>query len=217
MVSISACRTLHDWFERDGRNHLQLHYCPLHCGIAENEGVDADVRARVQNPGAVRRENGGVYPVSFSYARSCITENALDEWRQNASDSSVEYWGRFHLRHRAFRTIRHTGPFPLKRLGGRPELAARFIRCVTAHAPTGHYRDRFRPQHAEPTLCTLHTGRPAYHTREHVLFKCDKYVRRYRHSSIEDFLQSLDPFYDIEQFLRDNPLAFSFDDAPRDH
>ncbi|EIW52220.1 uncharacterized protein TRAVEDRAFT_53644 [Trametes versicolor FP-101664 SS1] len=104
--------------------------------------------------------------------------------------------------------------YPLKRLGGRPTLTARFIRCITNHAPTGWYRDRFRPRANEPTMCTLHDGPPAYHTREHVLFHCNHYVRKYRHSSIEDLLGSLDPFYDIQCFLTDNPTAFSFDDAP---
>ncbi|RPD54403.1 hypothetical protein L226DRAFT_596342, partial [Lentinus tigrinus ALCF2SS1-7] len=104
--------------------------------------------------------------------------------------------------------------FPLQRLGGRPALVSRFIRCITGHAPTGHYRDRFRHRHEEPTLCILHSGPPLYHSREHVLFRCDYYTRRYRHSSIEELLVSMDPFYDIQRFLQDNPTALSFEDAP---
>ncbi|TFK87812.1 hypothetical protein K466DRAFT_443632, partial [Polyporus arcularius HHB13444] len=104
--------------------------------------------------------------------------------------------------------------FPLKRLGGRPTLVSRFIRCITGHAPTGQYRDRFRYRHGEPTMCILHSGNWSYHTREHVLFHCDYYTRRFRYSSIDDLLQSLDPFYDIQHFLLDNPTAFSFEDAP---
>ncbi|RDX46861.1 hypothetical protein OH76DRAFT_1355323, partial [Lentinus brumalis] len=104
--------------------------------------------------------------------------------------------------------------FPLKRLGGRPTLAARFVRCITNHAPTGHYRDRFRQRHHEPTMCVLHSGAPAYHTREHILFRCDYYTRKYRHSSVEELLESMDPFYDIQKFLEDNPSAMSFEDIP---
>lgn len=52
------------------------------------------------------------------------------------------------------------------------------------------------------------------HSREHILFRCNYYTRRYRHSSIEDLLQSLDPFYDIVHFLADNPSALTFDDLP---
>ncbi|KAI0633240.1 hypothetical protein C8Q77DRAFT_1057016, partial [Trametes polyzona] len=85
---------------------------------------------------------------------------------------------------------------------------------VPNHAPTGWYRDRFRMRLREPTLCTLHSGPPRYHTRKHVLFECDHYTRKYRHSSIEDLLGSLDPFYDIQQFLRDNPTALAFEDIP---
>ncbi|TFK78983.1 hypothetical protein K466DRAFT_466863, partial [Polyporus arcularius HHB13444] len=104
--------------------------------------------------------------------------------------------------------------YPLKRLSGHLTLVARFIRCITNHTPTGHYRDHFRARHGEPTLCILHSGPPAYHTREHILFRCDHYTRRFAHSSIEELLQSLDPFYDIQSFLQDNPTAFSFEDAP---
>ena len=60
----------------------------------------------------------------------------------------------------------------------------------------------------------LHDGPAAIHSREHILFKCEHYTRRYRHSSIEDLLNSFDPFYDIQQFLRDNPTAMTFEDLP---
>ncbi|KAH9846172.1 hypothetical protein C2E23DRAFT_713388, partial [Lenzites betulinus] len=72
----------------------------------------------------------------------------------------------------------------------------------------------FRTRLNEPKMCRLHSGPPAYHTREHVLFECDHYTRRFRHSAIEDLLASRDPFYDIAQFLRDNPTALTFDDIP---
>ncbi|KAH9888478.1 hypothetical protein C8Q73DRAFT_710334 [Cubamyces lactineus] len=131
----------------------------------------------------------------------------LDGWQR--------YWGRhFLINHPSVRTIKHTGSFPLKRLGGGPVITARFVRCLTGHAPTGSYRLRFRTRLEEPTFCSLHDGDPMMHTREHVLFRCDHYIRRYRHSPIEDLLQSLDPFYDIVQFLADNPSALTFDDLP---
>ncbi|OSD05221.1 hypothetical protein PYCCODRAFT_1362835 [Trametes coccinea BRFM310] len=212
-TTINTCRILRDWFERDERNHLVLHYCPSHSGVDENEAVDADVRFRVFNSGRVGRP----FPYSYAFVRSGITDNLKLEWKQMADANPSAYWGRFYLRHPSFRQLLHTGRYPLKRLSCGPDLAARFIRCVTAHAPTGHYRDRFRPRHNESTLCWLHTGRPTYHTREHVLLECDRYERRFRYSAIEELLQSLDPFYEIERFLRDNPSALSFDDAPRDH
>ncbi|CDO75377.1 hypothetical protein BN946_scf184335.g3 [Trametes cinnabarina] len=215
MSSVNACRILRDWFERDPRNHLHLHYCPSHSGVAENEAVDVNVRYRVFRGGRVRRP-GEVFPTSYSYMRSAITSEVLDEWKQLVNANPSAYWGRFHFRHPTFRQLMHTGHYPLKRLSAGPDLTARFIRCITGHAPTGHYRDRFRLRHHESTFCYLHSGRPTYHTREHVLFECDRYTRLFRHSSIEEFLQSLDPFYDIERFLRDNPTALSFADAPPD-
>ncbi|CDO72666.1 hypothetical protein BN946_scf184985.g85 [Trametes cinnabarina] len=70
-------------------------------------------------------------------------------------------------------------------------------------------------KHQEFTFCGLHSGRPTYQTREHVLLECDYYTRRFRFSAIEDLLQSMDPFYEIERFLKDNPTAFTFDDLPQ--
>ncbi|KAI0635915.1 hypothetical protein C8Q77DRAFT_1030477, partial [Trametes polyzona] len=131
---------------------------------------------------------------SYSYAKSAIAADAVGEWTELAAANPKQYFGHTHLRHPAFRRLVHTGNFPLKRLGGRPALVARFVRCITNHAPTGWYRDRFGTSLREPTMCTLHSGSPQYHTREHVLFECDHYTRKYRHSSIEDLLGSLDPF-----------------------
>ncbi|KAI9057931.1 hypothetical protein FKP32DRAFT_1615096 [Trametes sanguinea] len=211
LKTLNACRILRDWFERDERNRLHLHYCPSHCGVDENEAIDADVRYRVFHHGRLR----GRFPKSYSYIRSLITNDVMYEWKYTADANPRAYWGRFHLRHPAFRQIRCTGAFPLKRLSSGPQLTARFIRCVTAHAPTGHYRDRFRYKHHELTFCGLHSGRPTYQTREHILLECDYYTRRFRYSAIEDLLQSMDPFYEIERFLKDNPTAFTFDDLPQ--
>ncbi|KAI0706035.1 hypothetical protein C8T65DRAFT_783131 [Cerioporus squamosus] len=198
-------------FERHPDNHLYLHYCPSHVGVAENEAVDADVRHTAQFPEEIP---SGPFPTSHAYAKSLITEDAISEWQRMADADPRKYWGRYHLRHPAFRRFRHSGTFPLKRVGGPPSLTARVIRCITNHAPTGQYRDRFRSRHQEPTMCILHSGAPAYHTREHVLFRCSYYTRKYRYCSVEDLLESLDPFYDIQQFLQDNPTAMSFEDIP---
>ncbi|KAI0328584.1 hypothetical protein GY45DRAFT_1254633, partial [Cubamyces sp. BRFM 1775] len=54
-------------------------------------------------------------------------------------------------------------------------------------------------------------GPAAVHSREHVLFRCEHYTRRHQH-----LLNSLDPFYDIQQFLTDNPTAMSFEDLPEE-
>ncbi|TFK89382.1 hypothetical protein K466DRAFT_610555 [Polyporus arcularius HHB13444] len=215
MANVNSCRILRDWFERHPDNHLHLHYCPSHSGIEENDAVDADVKhtARYTSWRDLPRY-GRTFPTSHAFVKYSITDYATELWRQEADANPRAYWGRQHLRHPSFRRLQHTGSFPLKRLGGRPTLVARFIRCITGHAPTGQYRDRFRYRHGEPTMCVLHSGDWAYHTREHILFRCDYYTRRYRYSSIDDLLQSLDPFYDIHHFLLDNPTAFSFEDAP---
>ncbi|KAI0686389.1 hypothetical protein C8T65DRAFT_591212 [Cerioporus squamosus] len=213
MANVNSCRILRDWFERSPDNHLHLHYCPSHSGIDENDAIDGEVKHLARYPGELPRYHG-TFPTSYAYIKSAITDNVRHEWQKLADAQPQQYWGRYHLRHPTFRRLRHTGSFPLKRLGGRPTLVARFVRCITNHAPTGQYHDRFRARHGEPTLCILHSGPPAYHTREHVLFRCDHYTRKFAYSSIEELLQSLDPFYDIQSFLLDNPTAFSFEDVP---
>ncbi|KAI0629881.1 hypothetical protein C8Q77DRAFT_1220062 [Trametes polyzona] len=214
MAALCTCRILRDWFERNPAYHLHIHYCPSHSGIEENEAVDADVCALTTTLPYALPPMPPPIQTSYSYAKSAITERAVGEWEEMAVADPKRYFGHAYFRHPAFRQLRHTRPIPLKRLGGRPVLVARFVRCVTNHAPTGWYRDRFRTQLREPTLCTLHNGPPAYHTCEHVLFDCDHYTCKYRHSSIEDLLGSLDPFYDILEFLKDNPMALSFEDLP---
>ncbi|KAI0350440.1 hypothetical protein OH77DRAFT_1573107 [Trametes cingulata] len=213
MAAVNTCRVLREWFQRHADNHLHLHYCPSHSGIEENKAVDLDVKFTARDRNAVPHFHEP-YPTFYSFVKHTITQDVLEEWRQMVEANPSAYYGCYYLRHPAFRSTQHTGSYPLKRLGGRPSLVARFIRCITNHAPTGHYRDRFRARYQENTWCVLHDGPPRYHTREHVLFHCDHYTRRYRHSSIEELLQSLDPFYDIRLFLEDNPTALCFEDLP---
>ena len=79
--------------------------------------------------------------MSYSFVKSAITGNTLREWKEHGDENPRKYWGRYYLRHPAFRRYKHTGSFPLKRAGGGPTLTARLIR--TAHR---QYRDRFRRQ-----------------------------------------------------------------------
>lgn len=86
---------------------------------------------------------------------------------------------------------------------------AHFIRCITKHAPTGAYRLRFHGRLQEPYFCALHDRPAAVHSWKHILFGCEYYTWQFRHLSIEDLLNSFDPFYDIEQFLIDNSMAMA--------
>ena len=177
MAAVNTCRILRDWFERSPDNHLHLHYCPGHSGIAENEAVDADVKLMALEPGNVRFY--GRFPTFHSYIKSSITEDAVYEWREQALKDSRKYWGRhFLINHPSVRTFKHTGNFPLKRLDGGPVITARLVRCLTGHAPTGSYRLRFRTRLDEPTFCSLHDGAPTMHSREHILFRCNYYTGR---------------------------------------
>ncbi|KAL1937238.1 hypothetical protein VTO73DRAFT_13934 [Trametes versicolor] len=197
MAAVNTCRILREWFERHADNHPHLHYCPSHSGIEENDAVDADVKwkARDKEPEYPPTYDGR-YLTSYSYRRHIITDNVIGDWEDLANADPKK-------------------PVPAQT----SRRTARSRRAVHPlhHRPrtTGAYRGRFRARHNEPAMCFAHEDeRPLYHTREHVLFTCDRYVRRYQHSRLDDLLQSMDPFYEIQQFLQDNPTALSFEDLP---
>ena len=52
------------------------------------------------------------------------------------------------------------------------------------------------------------------HSRDHTLFRCAWYQRRFEAASWEALLRELDPFPKITDFLQDNPTAFTFADQP---
>ncbi|KAL1947815.1 hypothetical protein VTO73DRAFT_13539 [Trametes versicolor] len=152
MAPTNSCRMLREWFERSPDHHIQFHYCPAHSDIEENEAIDADVKAtaRTHVLDLPNDRYRGRLATSYAYSKSGITEGVLGEWDEMANTNPAKYWGRTHLRHPAFRRLTHTKSYPLKRLGGRPTLTARFIRMTSLglcqvykrHRDDVHYIDK---------------------------------------------------------------------------
>ncbi|KIL54734.1 hypothetical protein M378DRAFT_18607 [Amanita muscaria Koide BX008] len=91
--------------------------------------------------------------------------------------------------------------------GNNIHLLARFTRTLTGHAPTGEYRKRWHPE--LPGLCRVDN---TPHTRIHVLTECTKYDDLfYSYRAVTEYDDSYHTFID---FLKKNPTAFSFEDAP---
>ena len=81
-------------------------------------------------------------------------------------------------------------------------------RLILNHAPTGEYRARFFPY--EETTCNWCN---TTQTRPHIIFRCTHYQRP--PSLTEGFFRAAsDPVPLIVTFLKDNPSAFTFEDAP---
>ena len=82
-----------------------------------------------------------------------------------------------------------------------------FVRALTNHAPTGEYRWRWHPE-AE-TECRHDEST---HTRIHILTECRAYKRSF--TSMRDLIYYEDSLREFIKFLKRNPRAFSFEDAP---
>lgn len=72
--------------------------------------VDADIK------GAALAFDVGLSPTPMfhPYAKSTITSYVLEAWREKATATGTKYWGWHLLQHPAFRSLQHTGNFPLK-------------------------------------------------------------------------------------------------------
>ncbi len=91
-----------------------------------------------------------------------------------------------------------------KALGKTFPSAARLVRVLTGHAPTGEYRKRiFKQTVIDCNACNT------YHTREHILHACRRYA-----SLPYSFIHEPNSFSELTKFLKSHTSAFSFCDAP---
>ncbi|KAI0323612.1 hypothetical protein GY45DRAFT_1341329 [Cubamyces sp. BRFM 1775] len=127
-TNIAACSTLRERFLGHSQNHLHLHYCLSHSGIAENEAVDHVVRHHVYHPDDLQHI-GCLFLKSYLFVHSAITEHALAAWQEAADKRSSEYWRCKYFKHPAFCRLRHTGPFWSRRRGG-PALGEDFCEAI---------------------------------------------------------------------------------------
>jgi ribonuclease HI len=199
-LAILACQRLRMWLTGHPEWTVSFHWCPGHANIDLNEQVDRDAkRAAASLPTAPH--------ISFAFRRQGFRHEALAEWQKLAKDPA--YRGRQHLygRRPPVPSDRLTRSSLLAQTGHSSTTTARMMRATLNHAPTGEFRRRFFPR--EETDCAICS---VFQSRRHILNSCARYRRR---QNFYEFLKnSSEPGPALRGFLKDNPTAFSFDDAP---
>ena len=198
MCSILACQRLRAWFSASPDRRITIAWCPGHVGVARQEQVDtlAKISLRDDPPAFA----------SASFLKQKAYTSMLEAWQHLMK--STKYSGRDFPRQRSLRKVSSTQSKVLKHVGGLNSLAARAARLLLNHGPTGEYRARFFPY--ESTICNWCRE---VQTRTHILFWCTHYQRP-PDFTVAKYLTSMNPLPGLIQFLRDNPSAFTFDDAP---
>lgn len=204
--SITASRVVREWLLRRPYNLLYFHWCPGHSGIKGNERVDQLAGASVAS-GAPHE----FLPIrSLSWARQLTTTKASVSWKALAKQPS--YRGHGFLKGRsAITPIAKRGSRLMRAVAKhkRPnQTLARAARATLNHAPTGEFRERFFPH--LPTACNT-CG--VTQTRAHILNRCTRYKRSCL-NFLEFLKNSAHPESTLIAFLDENPLAFTFEDAP---
>ncbi|ETW75604.1 hypothetical protein HETIRDRAFT_426112 [Heterobasidion irregulare TC 32-1] len=199
MCSLLACQRLRTWFSASPERHLTIAWCPGHSGIPHQEEADALAKSALK----------GNHPAftSASFLKQKAYTSLLASWQLLMT--STKYSGRDFPRQRAFRKVSSTKSQLLLMVGGSNSLAARAARLILNHGPTGEYRTKFFPY--ETTTCNWCRETQ---TRTHILFWCTHYQRP-PDFTVAKYLTSRNPLRGLIQFLRDNPSAFTFEDAPR--
>ena len=176
---------------------------PSHLGFKVNELADQAADATPI----------GLFPVPHMTITSCIRTNkasVIHEWRNT--------WHPFAERKALCLKKNKKVLLPnawdgkdkyFMRITGNPILYSRFIHTVSGHAPTGKFHSRFFPH--KPRGCTCF-ARLQSHT--HILTECPKYISKF--SSMLSFHNLEKNTNKIITFLKDNPLAFTFEDEPID-
>ncbi|TFY80339.1 hypothetical protein EWM64_g3673 [Hericium alpestre] len=197
MLSVLACKDARSWLSERPDRQIQLHWCPGHCDIPQNDAVDDDAdRAHQIRPIASHE--------SYAYAKQRITHRMRADW------ACITTLGQGFFPNPRLKRVSHThgGGLTLTMVGDDSRLAARYVRTVLNHAPTGEYRTRFFP-HEEHDCPDCHV----LQMRRHILDSCTRYQRP--HANFSEFLKnSSEPGSRLLSFLQTNPSAFTFADAP---
>ncbi|PIL30089.1 transporter [Ganoderma sinense ZZ0214-1] len=204
---------------------VEIHYCPSHAGVPQNEAVDSLVSGALRD-----RDGSGRHHdfSSFAYIRRSLGLDAQRRWdaltkvpKPDDPESgqvvpNPAYWGHDYLQSLDTRRHHPTDSRSIIRRFGDLSITtfSRLMRVITGHAPIGAYRAKFRPRAAQPTACPCsYHPRGPLQDRHHILFECPCYYRGLLRPA---HLDNLDPFPIILSFLHLNPSAFTFDDGPPD-
>ena len=188
---------------------IRLTHCPSHSGIPGNERADklATIGGSPLPPVAPSLRG--------NYLNSYVQD--MDSWWKTQT-TIQEYRGRQWLaikrkRKRFKPSIRNKPNANFFTLASKDSIStmARITRCITNHAPTGEYRQRFFPD--KPTHCTT-CGPNTLLSREHILCACPSFTPIA--PSINNWKQARNNDSRLFKFLLRYPISFSFDCLPPD-
>ena len=155
----------------------------------------------------------GPFPTLHMTIASCLRDNraaVVHKWRQVWQTFSANK--ELHLKKKKKEILPNAwdgkGKF-FMRLSENMMQYSWFTRLVSGHTPTGEFRRRFFP--TKPRRCTRFTR---YQSHSHLLTECPRYISKF--SSMVAFHVSENNTNKIVTFLKDNPLAFTFEDEPID-
>ena len=198
MCSILACQRLRAWLSASPNRHITIAWCPGHVGVPRQEQVDTLAKSSL-------RDNPPAF-ASASFLKQKAYTSMLEAWQSLMK--STKYSGHDFPRQRYLRKVASTHSRVLTQAGGQNSLAARIARLLLNHGPTGEYRKKFFP--FENTTCNWCRE---VQSRTHILFWCTHYQRP-PDFTVAKYLTNRNPLPGLIQFLRDNPSAFTFEDAP---
>ncbi|KAI1798490.1 hypothetical protein LXA43DRAFT_1088594 [Ganoderma leucocontextum] len=230
-ASLYIARTLRTWFSCSPAHQLSVSYVPGHSGVPGNKAIDELVGA-VQTPSYADIE---VIPTSLAFLRAKITcditeTNLRSRTHPQHPDRLAAHMGHDIPKGRITQVIQQlthvSKNSPIRRwkqIG--INRMSRLFRAITGHTPIGKFQMKMREKHHEPTFCPCgynpqaEPGTHSIQDFEHILIKCPFYFRRpvadaNGNPTVPDYLNELDPFPLILQFLLDNPTMFTFAEVP---
>ena len=202
-MSLDNCKTIGSWLADAPDNTIDFRWMPSHLGFALNELADKLAEVVPIGPPP--------FPHHMIASRLRLNKAyVIMEWRQNWT--AFTQTKALALKKKKQRFLPNAwdgkGKQFIKLMPGIATFS-RFTRLVTGHAPTGEFHQRFFPN--EPHGCTCFEQ---FQSQSHLLTECPKYISCF--SSMMSFYVANGNTNKIFKYLKDNPMAFTFNDEPID-
>jgi ribonuclease HI len=193
-----------DLFSANPNISIHLTHCPSHSSIPGNERADK-----------LATIGGGLLPPPTSTLRANFLNNYVQNmdlwWKSQASMQEYRGWQWLIIKHKRKRfmpSIQNKTNANFFVLAAKDSISAmaRITRCITNHAPTGEYRQRFFP--GKPSHCVT-CGNKTLLSRKHILFSCPCFSLIA--PTIHDWQRSNNNDKSLFNFLSRHPESLSFE------
>ena len=198
---IRTSAILENWFKDHESSRITFSWCPSHKGIEGNEICDKMAKEEAEKKMTIDY-------TSLSKYREAVRVGGQIQWRKMASMRTYTGSKFLHMKYGSKRIYPSLGAAKKRFINAVDDdtvLFSRLTRTISGHAPIGSYRQTFFPD--KNPLCQIH---PVIQSRNHVLFRCHKYSRKFDEFTFKNNLESL------VSFIKDNIHAFTFEDLGYD-